>query len=136
MAETQTDPLRDREPPVPPVATDISESVAIVGSRSWRDVRKIRAYIQALPSGTHILSGGAEGADMLAQTEAKRCGFRVFVYAPDWKKYGRAAGAVRNEEIVKSADRVVAFWDGKSKGTRITIDLAKRYGKPCEIIRP
>jgi hypothetical protein len=48
---------------------------------------------------------------------------------PDWKKHGRAAGIIRNTDIVKQADKVVAFWDGKSKGTQDTIGKARKANK-------
>ena len=55
---------------------------------------------------------------------------KPLVILPDWKQYNRGAGAVRNREIVDSADFVVAIWDGKSKGTKISIDHAKKINKP------
>lgn len=54
-------------------------------------------------------------------------------HLPDWNRYGRSAGARRNAEIVKQADEVVAFWDGKSRGTQITIAMARAAGKPVTV---
>ena len=48
--------------------------------------------------------------------------------------YGRSAGFKRNALIVAESDEVVAFWDMKSKGTKSTIDLATKAGKPVRII--
>ena len=56
-------------------------------------------------------------------------GFEVEIFLPEWKKYGRAAGPVRNKEMVNSADLVIAFWDGKSKGTKSLIKYAEKIGK-------
>ena len=51
----------------------------------------------------------------------------------DWKRYGKRAGPLRNTEIVRQADMVIAFWDGRSRGTRNTIDKALRAGKSVRI---
>lgn len=110
--------------------------VAIVGSRDYADVAAVRAYIRALPSGTVVVSGGASGVDTVALQEARRCKLGTHVFDADWAQYGKRAGAMRNQQIVDAADRVVAFWDGVSKGTKITIDMAKRAGKPLEVITP
>jgi hypothetical protein len=57
-------------------------------------------------------------------------------YPALWDVYGKSAGYRRNADIVKAADRIVAFWDGKSSGTKHTIKLAKQAGKPVEIHYP
>ena len=97
-------------------------------------MRKIQAVIAALPAGTVIVSGGAAGVDRIAEDYAHRHELSVLVYHPDWQAHGKAAGAKRNQQIVDRADRVIAFWDGKSKGTKITIDMARRAGKLVEIV--
>jgi len=61
---------------------------------------------------------------------------RVIVIRPDWATFGKAAGYIRNRQIVADADRVVAFWDGHSRGTKSTIGIANRQGKPVEVYRP
>lgn len=111
--------------------------VAIVGSRDYPDLDAVRAYVRALPLGTVVVSGGADGVDKEAVSEARsRFGMGWQEFLPNWAKYGARAGAVRNAEIVAFADRVVAFWNGTSKGTKITIDMARRAGKPCEVVTP
>ena len=55
------------------------------------------------------------------------------IFLPDWDKYGKSAGFIRNKLIINEADMVVAFWDGKSKGTKNSIDLAINAGKPVDI---
>lgn len=55
-------------------------------------------------------------------------------FFPDYKRFKRAAPIVRNKEIVNYADKVLAFWNGQSKGTKSTIDFARKKGKPIEII--
>lgn len=83
----------------------------------------------------NIVSGGATGADALA---AKYClgelGKNPIVFKPNWGKYGPAAGPIRNKLIVENSDIVVAFWDGKSRGTLSSINLAKNAGKEVEVV--
>jgi hypothetical protein len=94
----------------------------------------VREYVLALPTDTIIISGGARGVDTVATMTACFRNLKFEIFYPDWKRYGKSAGFIRNEQIVKAADKVVAFWDGKSKGTAHSIKLAKQYGKPIEII--
>jgi hypothetical protein len=109
--------------------------IAVVGSRSWDDQDAIKEYLSSLPSGTHIVSGGAKGADSLAELEARKLGLGTTVHRPDWSK-GRSAGFDRNGTVVDDADVVVAFWDGKSKGTQDTMRKAYDQGKLVEIHYP
>ena len=106
--------------------------VAIVGSRSIKAV-DIAAY---LPEGvTEIISGGAVGVDTLAAEYATAHGIALTVIRPDYARYGRAATHIRNREIVERADRVLAFWDGVSRGTMSSVNQARRLGRPVEIIK-
>lgn len=113
--------------------------VAIVGSRNWPYRSAISFYVQKIarehPKAV-IVSGGAEGVDKWAEETARVCGLAVEIYLPDWKTHGRAAGPIRNRSIVEAADKVVAFWDGESRGTKSSINLAKKLGKPLEVFTP
>jgi predicted Rossmann fold nucleotide-binding protein DprA/Smf involved in DNA uptake len=111
----------------------MGERVAIVGSRGYPDEDEVFSYIHELPSDTVVVSGGAEGPDTWAERAAKRRGMLVVIYRADWSLYGKAAGPIRNAAIVANCDRVVAFWDGHSRGTRNTIDIAIRQGRPVEV---
>ncbi len=104
--------------------------VAIIGSRSIF-ATDIGMYIS---NGDEIVSGGAVGIDSCAAEYAKKNGLKLTVFLPQYERYGRAAPIVRNQTIVDYADKVVAFWDGKSKGTLSVIKYAEKTGKPCEII--
>ena len=75
-----------------------------------------------------IISGHALGADSLDERYAQERGFKIETYPADWKKYGRAAGPIRNEQMANIANALIAFWDGKSKGTKNMINLAKKKG--------
>ena len=104
--------------------------IAIIGSRSITDA-DIGKYVSA---GDEIVSGGAAGIDTLAAEYAKRNGLKLTVFLPEYEKYGRAAPIVRNKQIVDYADKVVAFWDGSSRGTLSVIKYAEKVGKPCETV--
>lgn len=109
--------------------------IAIVGSRNFKYYSKVAAYFRDnIEFGDVIISGGAAGIDTTAANIAQAAFMKTEIYLADWERYGKSAGAIRNQIIVNMADKIVAFWDGKSKGTKITIDMARRAGKPCEVI--
>jgi hypothetical protein len=58
----------------------------------------------------------------------------VEVYYPLYQKYGKRASLIRNNEIVKNCDAVLAIWDGESKGTAYTINKAKRENKKVMVV--
>lgn len=100
--------------------------VAIIGSRTIT-IENIEDYI---PKGTtEIISGGAKGADTCAKLFAESNNITYTEFLPEYKKYGRAAPIVRNRLIVDSADIIIAFWDGISKGTKSAIDYCKKNRK-------
>lgn len=116
--------------------------VAIVGSRGFPDLERVRAYVRNLPAGTIVVSGWDEGSsnnnrvDRAAILEARRVGLPTKTFVPDWKRFGRSAGFKRNAEIECVSDRCVAFWDGTSRGTSHTMLLFSKNGKPVEVFRP
>jgi hypothetical protein len=109
--------------------------VAIVGSREYPNLSKVRAYIQRLPIDTVIVSGGAKGVDKCAEKVASSIGLQTEIYPADWHKFGKAAGMKRNQQIVEASDLIVAFWDGESRGTKNTIDTAKKLGKGVTVFQ-
>lgn len=82
-----------------------------------------------------IVSGMARGADALAYTYAKENNIICHEFPADWNKHGRAAGFVRNQQMGAFADGLLAFWDGKSKGTQHMISLMTKNNKPVETVR-
>jgi hypothetical protein len=80
-----------------------------------------------------IVSGGERGADALAKRYAEEYGHAYKEFPADRETHGNRAGFLRNEQIIQYSDCCIAFWDGKSRGTKLTIDLCKRYNKPCYI---
>jgi predicted Rossmann fold nucleotide-binding protein DprA/Smf involved in DNA uptake len=105
--------------------------LAIIGSRNL-NVENIGDYI---PSGvTEIVSGGAKGIDTLAAQYARGKGIVLTEFLPDYARYGKGAPIVRNKQIAEYADAVLAFWDGKSKGTADSIRRFRKLGKPIKVV--
>ena len=82
-----------------------------------------------------ILCGCAPGADTMGEIIAKEQGWKVERFPADWQKHGKSAGYKRNLEMAESADRLIAYWDGKSKGTKHMIDIAKERFIPTIIFK-
>ena len=105
--------------------------IAVVGSRSFR-VDDLGPY---LPEGTsEIISGGARGVDSSAREYALAQGIRLREFLPEYGRYGRGAPLRRNITIIENADLVLAFWDGKSRGTKYVIDQCGKRGIPIRVI--
>lgn len=103
--------------------------VAVVGSRSVNHYDVVKAILNQYTF-TQIISGGAKGVDTLAEQYSSEYNLvKPMVILPNWNRYNRGAGAVRNREIVDHSDFVIAIWDGKSKGTLISINYAKKQNK-------
>lgn len=104
--------------------------VAIIGSRSLTDI-DISKFIPE--DTTEIISGGAKGIDTLAEIYADQHGIPKTIIKPEYNRYGRGAPLKRNETIVSLADLVIAIWDGKSKGTKFTVEYARKLRKSVKI---
>ena len=121
--------------------------IIIAGSRDFNDYELLKKSAieiitkkTMLPDLTRIISGGARGADTLGERFAKEFGLEVKKFPADWDGLGKRAGYVRNAEMAKFAveddndGMLIAFWDGKSRGTKHMIDLAKRYGLEVHVV--
>ena len=104
--------------------------VAVVGSRNLT-MDDIGKY---LPEGvTEIVSGGAKGVDAFAREYANAHSIKLTEFLPDYRRYGRGAPLRRNLQIIEYADMVLAFWDGKSRGTKFVIDRSNERGIPVTV---
>ena len=112
--------------------------IAVVGSRVITDYNLIKEiFLKVLKkqsislTDVELVSGGAKGVDSLAQQLAKEFGLTITIHYPNWQKYGKGAGFIRNGEIVKDADIVIAVRvkAPNSKGTMDTVDKAKKLKK-------
>lgn len=100
--------------------------VFICGSRNILDLC-LDNYLDKDKIGC-VVSGGANGVDTIAEKWAKSNNIEFVAFLPDWNTYGKRAGLKRNEDMVKFSDFTVAFWDGKSKGTKYSIKYSEKLG--------
>jgi len=124
--------------------------VAIIGSRTFQnyDLLKFK-LLPCRASITQIVSGGAEGADKLGEIYAKENNIPVKIFPVDWsdfsepckiktnsvgKEYNALAGFNRNQKIIENSDFIVCFWDGKSPGTRDSMQRAHKMRKDILIV--
>ena len=111
--------------------------VIIAGGRDFNDYGLLQEKCDMFLSQQRdvtIISGRAKGADKLGERYACKRNLRLRGMPADWETYGKYAGFRRNEEMAKVADALIAFWDGKSKGTKHMIDTMKKLGKPVRIV--
>lgn len=99
--------------------------VAVIGSRGL-SVTYLGRYLPK--NTTEIVSGGAKGVDTSAREYAKNNGIKLTEFLPEYTKYGRSAPLKRNITIIEYSDIVLAFWDGKSRGTKFVIDNCRKLG--------
>jgi hypothetical protein len=111
--------------------------IAIVGSRDFTDYEKVEQEVLKhikVEKIDKIVSGGAKGADTLAKTFAEKHKIPLLEFLPDWKKFGRGAGLMRNTTIIENADVVFAFPSKDSKGTRDSIKKARELRKILYVV--
>lgn len=117
--------------------------VIVAGSRSFNDLplmySKLDYYLQK-QNEVLIIHGGANGADKCAAMYAKDRNIKTKVFLPDWDKYGKKAGILRNIAMFEYASQFqnrgcVVFWDGKSRGTKNDIELSEKYNVPLRIVK-
>lgn len=104
--------------------------VAVIGSRGL-SVPDLGKYLPE--DTTEIISGGARGIDTSARNYALANGIKLREYLPEYEKYGKSAPLRRNITIIQNSDIVLAFWDGKSRGTKFVIDNCGRYGVQVKV---
>lgn len=119
--------------------------VAVVGSRSFDDYGRLCQFLETYFFRYHetrpnewlisqVISGGAQGADHLAERFAKDEKIELVVFPAEWDKYGRSAGPRRNDDIVKACDVAVIFWDLKSPGSKDILNKVLKAGKPAMVV--
>ena len=103
--------------------------VLVCGDRHWTDRVAIGDRLARLPEDSVIIHGGASGADTLAGEIAKERGYPVMVFYAGWRQYGRAAGPIRNQDMIdQKPDLVLAFHKDiqTSRGTADTLNRARK----------
>lgn len=119
--------------------------VGVVGSRSFTDFDTFEDQLSLILYESNIkdpviISGGAIGVDSMAKQYAKKYTLNFVEFNPYFKldkaaEFSARHFFVRNRQIVYNSDIIIAFWDGKSKGTKHSIDYANKLGRKV-IIQP
>lgn len=107
--------------------------ILVCGSRDWVNWRMIRRVLEKQPKDTEILHGACRGADLLAAQTAVFLGLKVRAFHADWRRWGYAAGPIRNRLMLDEApDKVFAFHENlaDSRGTVDCVGEAARRGIP------
>jgi len=112
--------------------------VIIAGSRNFTDYQKLKKECDQFlleQNNIEIVSGcHYKGADNLGIQYANEKGFNLIKFPADWNKFGKAAGPKRNKEMAIFSDALIDFWDGKSRGTKNMIQLAKQKGLRIKVV--
>jgi len=117
-------------------------NLGIVGSRNFTDYESFKNAIFKVLQGwnielkdvENIVSGGAKGADTLAEKFAKEYDINMNVYKPNWNLYGKKAGIIRNTDIVENSTHMIAFPSRYGKGTQDSITKAKNKKIPIKVL--
>jgi hypothetical protein len=111
--------------------------IIVAGGRDFNDYELLKEKLdnESLSSEDTIISGDARGADRLGERYAKEHCIWCTKYPAKWDKYGKSAGYIRNAEMASNADALIAFWDGKSRGTKHMIDIADSLGLKVTIVK-
>lgn len=97
--------------------------IIVAGSRDFTDYSLLDRELSNLNIDC-VITGLARGADLLGKKWAELNNKKILEFPAEWDKYGKSAGYKRNAQMLKEADFLIAFWDGKSKGTKNMIDIA------------
>jgi len=114
--------------------------IAIVGGRDFSDYNLLSKVLDEFKENqsnqiTTMISGGAKGADTLGKQWAEENNIQTLIFKAEWQIYGRGAGPIRNKKIIENADFVLAFWDGKSRGTANSINICRETNTKHKIIK-
>lgn len=121
--------------------------VIIAGGRDFDNyelmVEHARYFMRHLDD-VKIISGGNKvwnvdkakytGADFLAARLAKDKNIPFQEFPANWKQYGKKAGFLRNTAMAEAGTHLLAFWDGKSRGTKMMIEIARSKNIPTEVV--
>jgi hypothetical protein len=122
--------------------------IIIAGGRDFNDYELLKSTMKNFlssfmtvlePDEIEIVSGHARGADSLGEKFSNEFGCKLKIFPADWNFFGKSAGIIRNKEMLAYAkiddDSVlIAFWDGKSRGTKNMIDISKNAGLKVVVV--
>lgn len=109
----------------------------VAGGRNYSNQNIVNYYIDRVKDvcdsrglNLVIVCGMATGADTLGRNYAISNGLEVLEFPANWNRYGKSAGYIRNKEMGNIADSAIVFWDGRSKGSKLMIDIMHELKKP------
>lgn len=109
----------------------------IAGGRHFCGYKKAEEFLNETykdyTGKVEVVCGMAKDADEVGRQIALTSKMKVHEFPAEWDKYGKSAGYKRNVVMANFADELVAFWDGKSKGTQHMIDIMQALNKPVHI---
>ena len=108
--------------------------IAVIGSKEFSNYNLLKSILDKEKEIEQIISGGAEGADTLAQKYAHENNIKFLEFAPNYEENGNEAKHIRDRLIVENCDKVIAFYDEKCEGTKYTMDHARQMHKPIYVI--
>ena len=101
----------------------------IAGSRDITDSEFLNSAISECGwTISEVISGCANGAYKLGEIWAAKNNIPIKKFPANWSKWGKSAGMIRNAEMLKCGQALIALWDGKSRGTKNMIDISKNGG--------
>lgn len=112
----------------------------VAGGRDFADYKLLEEVLwdisKRMPedTGVSLVSGMARGADALAVRFARENNVKLHEFPANWDLYGKSAGYKRNTQMAQFADGLLAFWDGKSRGTAHMIKTMESMSKPVRVI--
>ena len=124
----------------------MNANIIIAGGRDFTNYQTLKLYVDKIKQELNItkatiVSGLARGADMLGIQYANEHKHLIVRFPAQWDVYGKRAGFIRNDEMLKYIKKqsdtgiVIAFWDGKSKGTKHMIDAANKMNIQCFVCK-
>lgn len=118
------------------------ERIIVCGTRNFNNSELLYSTLDNIITNgkaTEIISGGCRGADKIGEEYAQTHKLTLKRFPADWEKYGRAAGPIRNRQMLDYALEenaiIVAFWDGKSRGTLNMITTAKKQNATVYVVK-
>lgn len=119
-------------------SSNISLNLGVVGSRTFSDRDLIFAWLDRIHKDLgpfdKLVTGDAQGADLIAESWGKKNNINVKICYADWTNLGNKASYLRNISVIDNSDLVIAFWDGDSKGTAHAIRVTRMVNKPLLVI--
>jgi hypothetical protein len=115
----------------------INMKIGVIGSRNFRNLDRVRFEVQSLIlkyPGCEIISGGAKGVDKTAERACKDFEHKATIFPPDFSKGIPACYHIRNDQIIEASDKIIAFYNGYSPGTKSVINKCLERRKHIEVI--